>query len=278
MKILTNKSMANQTTFNCGGKAKYFVEVENFVEFENILKLHKGKYYILGNGSKTLCKDSGYDGLVISTKKLSTFSQNGEKIIASCGAKLCEINAYCQKNGLSGLEFSYGIPASVGGAVVMNAGAFGDEIGNYVESVEIFENGKNVVLSKQNIVFSYRSSSLKNKNIEKVVFKLKYGDSKKIKEAQEMFWNKRKDSQPLEKYSAGSVFKRTENIIPAKIIDKLGLKGVKIGGAEISQKHSGFIVNNGNATATDVLSLINLIEEKASLLGISLEKELIVLE
>ena len=279
MKILPNYPMSTETTFKCGGKAKWFCAVECIEEFINLLKLHKGKFFILGGGSKTLCKDSGYDGLVISTKHLEKIKFDGNLVLCEAGVTFKILQNFCIKHGLSGLEWSAAIPASVGGAVVMNAGAFGGEFKDVVEKVEVFENGEKKILAKQDLVFSYRQSSLKGKVVMRVWLSLEQKTSVLVAERYQFYANKKTSAQPTSFGSAGSIFKRTENVIPAKIIDKLGLKGVKIGGAEVSTHHSGFIVNTGTATATDVLKLIDYI--KATVVercGIFLQNEIIVLE
>lgn len=279
MKIQTNYPLAKETTFKCGGKAKFYVEVENLAEFFNILKFHTGKLYILGGGSKTLCVDDGFDGLVISTKKLNSIQFDGDLVMCECGAKLADLNAFCVKNNLTGLEFSMGIPASVGGAVCMNAGSFGGEIGNFVQKVEVFENFAPKILHHSELKFAYRFSSLKNKHISKIWFKLAKAKKCDIIRLQEFYLDKKTSTQPVCVGSAGSIFKRQGDVIPSKIIDNLGLKGRKIGGAEVSAMHSGFIINSGGATATDVINLIDVIKEKVKLeCGITLEEEVIILK
>lgn len=280
MKILFNHSLKDETTFNCGGCAKWYVEVEDKVEFKNILKFHKGKYFILGGGSKTLCADNGYDGLVISTKKLNKIDIEDNLVACECGVKFDKLNKFCLENELSGLEWCSGIPASVGGAVVMNTGSFGHEFFEFVNKVIIIENNQFVEIKKDDINYSYRQSSLKGKNIYKIFLdNLIKEDKEIIFKKQNYYFNKKQLSQPLCEGSVGSIFKHKNGIIPSKIIDKLGLKGVRIGNAEVSKKHSGFIVNSGGATATDVIKLIELVknrvykEEK-----INLENEIIILE
>ena len=142
MKILSNVPLKTKTTFKCGGTAKWYVEPEDFIEFETLLKLHKGKLFILGAGSKTICKDEGFDGLVISTKHLSKIFFEKDLVVCEAGVKFEDLENFCIKNALSGLEWSAGIPASVGGACVMNAGAFGHDFSESVEKVEVFFNGK----------------------------------------------------------------------------------------------------------------------------------------
>lgn len=284
MKIERNHFLSQETSFKCGGKASFYCEVEDIIEFCNLLKFHKGDLYILGNGSKTLCSDKGFDGLVISTKKLNNMvvCQESDKspvlLECECGVKFDDLHKFCIKNELGGLEFLVGIPASVGGAVVMNAGAFGDETGNFVEKVEIFENNALKILDKSEINFSYRNSSLKNKFITKVWFRVAKSEKNDIINKQNHFLKKRSQSQPQGVANAGSIFKRKGDVIPSKIIDELGLKGLRVGGAEISTVHAGFIVNLGNATAEDVIQLINKVKERVlNERGIELENEIIIL-
>ena len=183
------------------------------------------------------------------------------------------LNKYCLDNCLSGLEWSYGIPASFGGLVHMNGGAYGSSIGEYIERVKVLKNGKVMWIDKDSLNFSYRAS-----NIDGIIIcaeiHLKSEDKMKIEEKQRYFFECRKSTQPLEYPSAGSVFKRKGEIFPAKIIDNLNLKGTTIGGAEISKKHAGFIINKDNAKAIDVLALISYIKRKTNL---NLEEEIIVL-
>ena len=280
MNIVSSYPMASATTFKCGGIAKWFVCPDDLFEFASLLKLHQGKkYFILGNGSNTLCPDKGYDGLVICTKNLNRIKHNQTTVVCESGVDLFNLNSYLAENNLGGLEWSYGIPGTIGGATFMNSGAFGSNMSDFIEKVEIFEDNKTKLLNKNEINFSYRKSSLQGFPIFKVWLNLKKSDKENIIKQQNLVFEERKLKQPLTYPSAGSVFKRDENIIPAKIIDKLGLKGVKIGGAEISKKHSGFIVNSGGATSTDVLNLIKLIQE--AVLGkenIRLEQEIIIME
>ena len=279
MKILSNVPLKNKTTFKCGGTAKWFAEPTDFLEFETLLKLHKGKLFILGAGSKTLCADEGFDGFVISTENFSKISFDNDLVVCEAGVKFSALQDFCEENALSGLEWSAGIPASVGGAVVMNAGAFGHDFAESVEKVEVFVHGKAIILEKKDISFSYRNSSLKDKVVFKVWLRLLKSSHDLVQKEYARHLEEKQKNQPVCVGSAGSIFKRNQNVIPAKIIDKLGLKGVKIGGAEVSTHHSGFIVNTGSATASEVLSLVELIRKTVhQKTGVVLENELIVLE
>ncbi len=269
--FLTNESLKEHCSFNIGGIAKYFVIIHNK---KTLLKLTKDvdKYFILGAGTNILFKKKEYVIPIFKLgkdfNKIEIKKEDKDNVLLEVGAStnLFSLNNFLRKNEIGGLEWSYGIPGSVGGATLMNAGAYEQEFDKYVNSVKILENNK--IFRTKAFSFSYRESSFKNTNqiILGVRLSLIKKSSKKIEEEQNFFINKRKKSQPYGQNSAGSVFKRiinkTEIFYPAKIIDNLGLKGVKIGGAEISQKHAGFIVNYNNAQAKDVLKLIKLIKSK----------------
>lgn len=285
MNILSSYPLGNVTSFKCGGRADFYVEPNEMCEFINLLNLHKNKkLFILGNGTNTLCPDEGYHGLVIKTTKLNKIEILEENDVFSlvkceCGTSLFDLNDFLANNSLSGFEFSYGIPATVGGALIMNSGAFGDCVGNFVESVEIFKNSEITTVYKNQISFDYRKSSLKDCVVLNATFKFNKGNKVDILKKQKFILEKRNKLQPLNYPSAGSIFLKENGISPSKIIDNLGLKGTKIGGAEISCKHAGFIINSGGATATDILNLISLIEsEVLNKKGLKLKKELIVMQ
>ena len=285
MNILSSYPLGNVTSFKCGGRADFYVEPNEMCEFINLLNLHKNKkLFILGNGTNTLCPDEGYHGLVIKTTKLNKIEILEENdafslVKCECGTSLFDLNDFLANNSLSGFEFSYGIPATVGGALIMNSGAFGNCVGNFVESVEIFKNSEITTVYKNQISFDYRKSSLKDCVILNATFKFNKGDKVDILKKQKFILDKRNKLQPLNYPSAGSIFLKENGISPSKIIDNLGLKGTKIGGAEISCKHAGFIINSGGATATDILNLISLIEsEVLNKKGLKLKKELIVMQ
>lgn len=285
MNILSSYPLGNVTSFKCGGRADFYVEPNEMCEFINLLNLHKNKkLFILGNGTNTLCPDEGYHGLVIKTTKLNKIEILEENdafslVKCECGTSLFDLNDFLANNSLSGFEFSYGIPATVGGALIMNSGAFGNCVGNFVESVEIFKNSEITTVYKNQISFDYRKSSLKDCVVLNATFKFNKGNKVDILKKQKFILDKRNKLQPLNYPSAGSIFLKENGISPSKIIDNLGLKGTKIGGAEISCKHAGFIINSGGATATDILNLISLIEsEVLNKKGLKLKKELIVMQ
>ena len=278
--------MKEHLSFACGGNAKFFVEPKNTEELIKVIKdckKLKRKYFMLGNGTNTLCPDEGYNGVVISTKKLQnvllTKYNDNVFIAVDAGVSLFKLNKLLADLGIDGLEWSYGIPGSIGGAVFMNAGAYGSEIFDFIDFVEVYYRGKTKKLKKEQINFSYRNGGLKGKVILKVGLKLISRMPQPVREKQLFYMKKRIESQPLNYPSAGSVFKRQDKIIPAEIIDKLGLKGAIIGGAKVSEKHAGFIVNVGSATTKNIIELMEKIEEKVLLENkVKLEREIIVMK
>ena len=260
--------LKNYTNFKIGGNAKLMCKVyekKSLIKLLKLLTTYKQKYFILGNGTNLLCSDNGYDGVVIYLgHNLNKLKIKGKKVYCQSGLSLFKLNKECAKAGLSGLEFSYGIPGSVGGAIKMNAGAYGGSISDVLKCVWVFNGKKVVKIKKEKLNFAYRHSVLSENNwtIISACFKLKNGNSEEINAKINEIFNLRLSKQPYDKPSAGSVFKRNDNFIISKIIDDLGLKGYKIGGAEISTKHAGFIINSGDATCNDVLNLIKYIKEK----------------
>lgn len=281
---IENADLSNFSTMRTGGKAKYIVFPKNSKELIKIIKIIKKNnfnYHIFGNGSNILFSDDGYDGVLINLKHFNSISIYGEMVYVGAGVNLFYLNQFLQKNGLSGIEWSYGIPATIGGLVAGNGGCFGHEICDYIDEVIILRDEKVITLTRNEITFNYRSCDLKGKCIIlNVKLKLKFENHDVIKSKMLNFLEEKREKQPCEFPSLGSVFKRviTEEIIyPAKLIDNLGLKGVKIGGAEVSKKHAGFIVNCGNATSKDVLDLIKFLEEKLSKIGVNVEREIEIL-
>ena len=231
-------------------------------------------FFILGNGSNVLFPDDDFKKIIIDLRKLNIIKITKQRtVIAEAGVRLFAFNRFLEQNGFAGFEWSYGIPATIGGLTYMNGGAFGEEVSNYIKKVKVLKNGKISWINRKKIDFSYRKSNILG-IILAVEFKFKNADSKIIEKQQKEFLEIRKKTQPYDKFSAGSVFKRTDDKIPAIMIDKAGLKGVKIGGAEISTKHAGFIVNNGDATSKDVKDLIELTRKKCG----NFECEIIILE
>lgn len=265
-----NEKLSHLTSFKIGGNAKIIVFPRSVAKLVRVLKFVKNehlKFYILGNGTNLLCSDNGFDGIII---KLGGYIKDykifNEKIFASAGLSLFELNQILLKNSLSGLEFSYGIPGSVGGAVIMNAGAFGHNIGEYVDYVKIFDGEKIKTLKRNELDFAYRHSSLQNIKcvVLGVMFNLKKSNSQQIQNLMKKNLEYRKNTQPYTFASAGSIFKRLdEGEKPvSKLIDECDLKGKSCGDAMISTIHAGFIVNKGQATCKDVINLIQYTLEK----------------
>jgi len=274
--------MSAKTSFKIGGAAELMLFPASIPELHNCIKwcAQQGeKPFILGCGSNLLVKDSGLDGVVISTEKLLGITLEGDGLI-SCmaGVKLSELCLFAQKNGLTGLEFAYGIPGSAGGAAYMNAGAYGGEMKDVISLVH-FVDGVDLprALPADKCEFGYRSSIfMKNGwTIAGVFIDLKPGDPAEIKAKMNEIMQKRKDKQPLEFPSAGSVFKRPEGRFAGALIERCGLKGKGVGGARVSEKHAGFIVNAGGATAADVRALIALVQAVVEAeTGVFLEPEI----
>ncbi len=277
-----DEMMCNHTSFKIGGKADYFVECHNFECLKVVIKAIRESnipYFILGKGSNLLVSDKGIRGVVISLCGLDEIEVEGDSIIAGAGVTLAKLCMLALDNSLTGLEFAYGIPGSVGGALYMNAGAYGGEMSQVVVSATVLDkNGEIKEIPLKNMALSYRTSIFKNNGdiILSVKFALKKGDKAEIKAKMDDFMSRRKDKQPLEYGSAGSTFKRPEGHFAGALIEKNGFKGVSVGGAMVSQKHAGFVINYNNATASDVLALMEKI--KATVLendGVELEPEVI---
>lgn len=283
-KIIFDEPMKKHTSFKIGGTADYFFKATTLEELQNIIKFAKIKEWpitIIGNGSNLLVTDKGIRGLVIKIdiNKLKIEKKDKFAVVeVGAGNKLMVLATKMKDEELSGLEGLSGIPGSVGGAVVMNAGAYGKEMKDVVLSTTCMDkNGKLYTFSNEEQEFSYRNSIFQKKDyiIIETKLKLEYGKKDEIQKRMEEYFKSRKEKQPIEYPSAGSSFKRQEGIITAKLIDDVGLKGYKIGGAQVSEKHAGFIVNYNNATATDVINLINYIKEKVySKYGIKIEEEI----
>lgn len=277
-----NELLSEHTTVHIGGKASIYVVPANINEFVNLvsyLKQENVEYFIIGNGSNILASDDGYKGVIIQTKNaLNNLSFGADYIYANAGINLSKLCNRAMEHELSGLEFASGIPGTLGGAIVMNAGAYGSEISDYIESVDVLDTNNNIVnLSKNEINFGYRTSNIKKNKLIIIGAKIVLGISNKdeIKSKMEDYNSKRKDSQPLEYPSAGSIFKRPDNNYAGKLIEECDLKGFQIGGAIVSNKHAGFIVNKSNAKAADVINLIRKIQEKVyNKTGIKLETEI----
>lgn len=264
------EEMKKHTSIKIGGTAKIFITPNSIEQIASIVQTcskFNMDYCVIGNGSKILVLDGGINSVVICLKNnfsnITKLSDNTIEVLS--GTSLAKLNKFCLNNKLSGLEETFLIPATVGGAIHNNAGAYSHAIGDCIESVLVFENGKIKEYKQKDCFFEYRKSIFYNNPhciILSAKFKLKVTNKQIIQQRFNEILNTRTKTQPLDKLTLGSTFKRDKEIIPAKIIDELGLKGYKVGDAMISEKHAGFIENLGNATATDVLNLIDFISKK----------------
>lgn len=268
--VLCDEPMRKHTSFRIGGKAKYVVIPQDEQALLGILQLFKEEnfpFLIIGNGSNVLFADEDYDGAVIQLTDGLTQMKLVEDNLIYCeaGVILARLAMFALENGLTGLEFAHGIPGSVGGAVFMNAGAYGGEIKDVIVFADhVDKEGRTGRFTGDELQMSYRHSVYSGKEyfITGAAFKLQKGDRTEIKAKMDDLLGRRFDKQPMDKPSAGSTFKRPEGAFASALIDQCGLKGYRIGGAEVSTKHAGFVVNIGGATAEDVLQLIGYIQEK----------------
>ena len=270
-KIKYNEPMAKHTSFKIGGPAQCFINAESVEEIKQICKVASKNdinLTIIGNGSNLLVTDNGINGIVVKVniKKFELeFSNDDVSLIVGAGNKLGEIAQKLLRNEITGFEFAAGIPGTIGGAVRMNAGAYGKEMKDIVETVKCMDYDGNIYeKSNKDLEFEYRKSMFaKNKFIIlEAKLKLQKGNAQYIKDKMLKFEQSRKQKQPLEFPSAGSTFKRGTDFITAKLIDDAGLKGYRVGGAMVSTKHAGFVVNENNATAQDVLNLVKHIKQE----------------
>ena len=281
-RVLLEEPMKRHTTFRIGGPAEVFVMPGNLEEMQRILEICRTEdlpYFILGNGSNLLVSDKGYRGAVIQIwKNMSEVSVEDEtKIRAQAGAQLSKIASCALEQSLEGFEFAAGIPGCVGGAVVMNAGAYGGEMKDVLTSVRVMtEEGEIMELPAEKLGLGYRTSIIPEKRyiVLGAVISLTEGKKEEIKAQMDDLRQKRVSKQPLEYPSAGSTFKRPEGYFAGKLIQDSGLKGFTVGGAQVSEKHSGFVINKGNATAADVMELIRQVTAKVKEdTGVTMEQE-----
>lgn len=262
-----NAPMKKYTSFKVGGAVDLLVKPETYEEVSKVIGLceeRKIPYYIIGNGSNILVKDGGVRGVAIKLSKLDGITINGEEIIVQSGAAIGEVSLKSRDASLTGFEFACGIPGTIGGAIAMNAGAYNGEIADIIDTVTVMDHkGKIIKLTKDQLELGYRTSVVLTKNyiVLEATFKLKKGEYEKVAGRISDLMRRRREKQPLEYPSAGSTFKRPEGFFAAKLIEDSGLKGVSIGGAQVSEKHSGFIINKGNATAKDILDLIHFVQK-----------------
>nr|WP_317379955.1 UDP-N-acetylmuramate dehydrogenase [uncultured Faecalimonas sp.] len=279
--VLTDEPMKKHVTFRVGGAADYFVSPESAEEVQKIILLCKEKgmpYYILGNGSNLLVSDSGYRGVIIQIyKSMSDISVEGELVKAQAGALLSAIAAQAAAASLTGFEFASGIPGTIGGAAVMNAGAYGGEMKDVIAQVTVLtKDGEILVIPGEKMEMGYRTSIVaKNQYIVlEAVIRLAHGEQEQIRAKMEELKEKRTTKQPLEYPSAGSTFKRPEGYFAGKLIEDAGLRGFQVGGAQVSEKHCGFVINKDQATAAEVRELIRQVSERVrENSGVTLEPE-----
>lgn len=280
--IKCDEEMKNHTTLRVGGRVDFLVEPNTEEQLEQLIKLlleNKKPYYVIGRGSNLLVKDEGINGVVIKiSDKFSGIEKEDNRLTIKSGTPLAEVSKYAYKNELSGVEFASGIPGSVGGAIAMNAGAYGGEMKDIVRSVKIIDNRGDIrVLNCEEMEFSYRKSLITNNPLYAVLsveIELKKGNKEEIFEQMNIRAQKRTCSQPLEKCNCGSTFKRPEGHFAGQLIEECGLKGYSLNGVEVSSKHAGFVVNNGKSTATDMINMINFVKEKVKdKFGVVLEEE-----
>ncbi len=271
-RIKQNESMKKHTSFKIGGPAEFFIKVNSIEEIQKLLKFSKENeipLIVVGNGSNLLVLDEGIKGIVIKLelKEIEIQQEDKEriKITVGSGVPLGLLAQKLLKEEISGFEELSGIPGTIGGAIIMNAGAHGKEMKDIVTEVTVMDyNGKIQKFTNEQSKFEYRHSRFSNSEyiILQSKLLLQRGSSDQIKEKMDEYAKYRKEKQPIEYPSAGSTFKRGEDFITAKLIDEAGLKGYSIGGAQISKKHAGFIINTGNATAKDVLDLVKYTQDK----------------
>ena len=281
--IKRDEPMADHTTFRVGGNADFFVEIGSSEELAGIIKYLKQterSYFILGNGSNLLVGDKGYEGVILHLgSRFDRIDVDGKTIRAQAGALLSVVAKTAGRNGLTGLEFASGIPGTIGGAVVMNAGAYDGEMKQVITQVTVMtEDGEILELDNDTMEFGYRTSIIKNRPfiVLEAQMLLETGDVEAIRGKMDDFAGRRRSKQPLEYPSAGSTFKRPEGYFAGKLIMDAGLRGYRIGGAQVSEKHCGFIINVGNASAADISELMDEGAEKVKeQFGVTLEPEII---
>ncbi|HFD2051589.1 TPA: UDP-N-acetylmuramate dehydrogenase [Clostridium perfringens] len=260
--ITVDSPMSEHIYFRVGGPADILVTPVNEEQVVNTLKLcreYNVPYFILGNGSNILVKDGGISGVVIKFNKLNKITTEGNCVTAQSGALLKDVSKAALENNLRGFEFACGIPGSIGGAVFMNAGAYDGEMAHVIKSARVIDENCNIKnLTKEELELGYRSSIVMKKGyvVIEATVELESGEYASIKDKIDDLTNRRESKQPLEYPSAGSTFKRPEGYFAGKLIQDSGLKGFSIGGAAVSEKHSGFVINKGGATAKDVLDVI----------------------
>ena len=280
-RVLVDEPMKQHTTFRVGGNADYFVMPQNAEEVKNIVALCKEAempYYILGNGSNLLVGDKGYRGVIIQIyKEMNHIRIDGDKVIAQAGALLSRVGTATLEAELTGFEFAAGIPGTVGGAVFMNAGAYGGEMKDIIANATVLtQDGDIVTINKEDLELGYRTSVIAKKGyvVLEAEYQLQKGDKEAIRARMDELKVQRVTKQPLEYPSAGSTFKRPEGYFAGKLIQDAGLRGFQVGGAQVSEKHCGFVINKDQATAADIRELMRQVSDKVMQeFGVKLEPE-----
>lgn len=283
--ILENEYMDTHTTFRVGGPAKYLLQIETQKQLADVvhyLNLVGREYFLLGNGSNLLVSDKGYNGIIL--KLAGEFNEilvKDNRIECGAAALLSQVAKVAADNSLAGMEFAAGIPGSLGGAMVMNAGAFDGEMKHITESVTVMNtDGELLTLDNDTMEFDYRNSIIRGSKyiVTNAVIKLQPGNRDEILSRMIDLNSRRREKQPLEYPSAGSTFKRPEGYFAGKLIMDAGLRGFSIGGAKVSDKHCGFVINQGNASAADVYDVISQVQERVKdKFDVKLEREVILL-
>lgn len=284
LRLEWNVPLAKYTTFHIGGPAECLISARSSDEIHMVLKFckeHQVALHILGNGSNLLVDDSGVSGIVLYIgRRMQEITVNGTEIAAEAGARMALVARAAEDASLTGLEFAFGIPGTIGGGVIMNAGAYGGELGQVVTRVEAFDEDGNLhVLEGDDLCFGYRKSTLKTHGyiVSKVYMNCKPGCKEEISALMADLGRQRREKQPLEYPSAGSTFKRPAGYFAGQLIDQAGLKGASIGGAQVSTKHAGFIINKNAATGRDVRTLIGFIKSTVfEKFGVELEPEYVI--
>ncbi len=283
--VIENEDMSRHTTFKTGGPASLFIspaDTEQLKKVIEVLDRISADFFILGNGSNILVSDKGFDGAVISLRKFSEVTlKDDTTIVAGAGALNSAIASFARDNSLTGFEFAAGIPGTIGGAMIMNAGAYDGEMKLVTKEVTVLSpSGEIMVLDNSTMEFGYRTSAIKGRGyvVLSVELSLTKGDQAAINEKMAELAARRRDKQPLEYPSAGSTFKRPEGYFAGKLIEDAGLRGYSVGGAAVSDKHCGFVINKGGATSSDIYRLITEVKDKVQKeSGVELEPEVIML-
>ena len=280
MEVKIREPMKRHTSFRAGGPADWYAAPETADELAAVCRACRkagSRFYVIGNGSNLLVSDEGFRGVIISTEKFRKLEAAGRNLKAGAGVLLSKAANEALRAGLSGLEFAAGIPGSVGGAVVMNAGAYGSEMKDVLKSVTVLNSDGNVLtLDAKELALGYRTSIIPKKGyvVLEALFSLECGNMEAIRQKMDKLAEKRKEKQPLEYPSAGSTFKRPEGYFAGKLIEDAGLRGFSVGGAAVSEKHAGFVINKDNAAASDIYRLCEEVKRRVKeYSGVTLEMD-----